>query len=160
MKIVGFKFGKDTVTVKYEEGGGTYTLVTGKEPRSELYGAAADIADETRDVMGFKFIVSFSALSIIAGEKESLAAIALEAGTALDETAEIKCPKIGRKKIIDLSAVGAPPLPGMDANTAVERYAKHENLNLAIDVFLKEAERFARDCGKGERGLFDGAAAE
>jgi hypothetical protein len=61
IKIEGWKFGRDTVTVKYENDGCLYTLVTAKEPRSELYKAASDIADETRRVMGFNFGASFSA---------------------------------------------------------------------------------------------------
>jgi hypothetical protein len=155
IKIIGWKFGVDNVTVKYERGGGMYTLKTLKEPRAELYKAAVDVANETCKVMGFEFNASFSALAVGNGEKGEAVTIILDAKTALGKAAELKCPQISRAKKIDVSAIGAPTLPGMDANTVVERYAKHENFNLTVDVFLKEAERFVRDCGQKERGLFD-----
>jgi hypothetical protein len=155
IRIISWKFGYGGVTVKYERGVGVYTLKTLKEPRSELYKAASDVADETREVMGFKFSASFSSLAIGAGEKGEAVTITLSAGTALGNAAELKCPQISRRKIIDVSAIGAPPLPGMDANTVIERYEDCENLNLTIENFLKTAEWFVRECGQKERGLFD-----
>ncbi|MDR1220351.1 MAG: hypothetical protein LBK73_12190 [Treponema sp.] len=155
IKIIGWKFGGDNITVKYERGVGMYTLKTLKEPRSELYKAAVDVANETLEVMEFKFSASLSVLAVGRDEEGEAVTITLYAGTALGKTAELKCPQISRRKIIDFLAIGAPPLPGVDANTAIERYADHETFNLTIDIFLNEAERFVRDCGKKERGLFD-----
>jgi hypothetical protein len=159
--VVGWKFGKDTVTVKYENNGCLYTLATAKEPRSALLEAASEIAVETRRVMGFRFGASFSALAINAGsgETKTTATVILDAETALGESAELKCPKISRAKKLDLSLVGEQTFPGMEAEAFIpERYADHETLNLTIDGFLTEAERFVRDCGKKERGLFDDEA--
>jgi hypothetical protein len=160
MNITAFKFGIEDVTVKYEDGCSAYTLKTEKDPESSLYSAASDIAEETRDVMGFQFPAAFSALTINSGEKVT-ATVTLDAATALREKAEVKCPKISRAKKLDPAAL-EPALPGIGANTIQFRYADHENLNLAIDVFLKEAEAFVKAVRKHEKepSLFDEAVTE
>ena len=159
MRITAWKFGKeDSVTVKYENKNGSYTLTTSEEPHKSLYSAATDIAKEAKEVLGFNFAVSFSALTINSGE-EPVATIILDMVTTLPQMAEIKCPKISRKKVLDISALDTS-LPGIEANTIPERYSKHINLNLAIDVFLKAAEVFVKSIPKHERGLFDEEAGE
>jgi hypothetical protein len=154
MIISMFKFGKnDTVTVKYGDNNSEYALTTGDDPGSSLYQAATDVAEEAKDVMGFTFTVSFSGLAINFG-KQTTATIILDAAAALDKTAEIKCPQISRKRVFCTEALD-PVLPGLDANTVPVRYAEHIELNLAIDVFLKEAAAFVKNKNKRPPELFD-----
>jgi hypothetical protein len=153
MKIAAWKFGKGNLTVKYETSDGLYALKTEDEPKESLYRAAAEIANETKSALGFNFGVSFSAIAISYGDNPN-AAIVLDTGTSIMKFAEVKCPKIGRKQHLDQEAE-MQTLPGMEANTIPLVYNNFVELNLAIDVFLKEAEAFILSRPKCEPTLFD-----
>jgi hypothetical protein len=153
MKITAWKFGKDDLTVKYETADGAYTLKTMDEPARTLYSAAADVVDKAKSALGFDFDVSFSAISVNYGGKPS-AAIVLDAKTSILKFAEVKCPKIDRRRHLDKDAE-TRTLSGMDANAIPLVYNRFVNLNLAIDVFLKEAEAFVLSRPKREPTLFD-----
>jgi hypothetical protein len=153
MKITAWKFGKDSVTVKYETSDGAYALKTADEPKEALYKAAAEVAREARDALGLIFEASFSAIAVSYGDNPS-AEIVLRAGTAIGESAEVKCPKIDRRRHIDLDAE-TRTLPGMDANEVPFVYNRFVELNLSIDVFLKEAEAFVLLIPSREPTLFD-----
>jgi hypothetical protein len=153
MKITAWKFGKDNLTVKYENSEGAYTLKTGEEPKESLYKAAVEVAEYTKAELGFNFDVSFSAINISYG-KNPTAAIVLNTVTSTGEIVEVKCPKINRKQHFDETAK-TQTLPGMDANTVCFVYNSFSELNLAIDVFLKEAEAFVLSKPKREPTLFD-----
>jgi hypothetical protein len=153
MKITAWKFGKGDFTVKYETSDGTYAIKTENEPEKRLYSAAAEVAAETKYALGFNFDGSFSAVSVSYGDNPN-AVIVLDTGTAIGETAEVKCPKIDRRQHLDPDAE-IQTLPGMDANTTPFVYNKFVELNLAIDVFLKEAEAFVLSKPRREPDLFD-----
>jgi hypothetical protein len=153
MKITAWKFGRGNLTVKYETSDGTYSLKTADEPKESLYTAAVEVANETKSALGFNFDVSFSAITISYGDNPN-AAIVLNKGTPIMEFAEVKCPKIDRRRHLDRDAE-IQTLPGMDANTIPFVYNNFVNLNLAIDVFLKEAEAFVLSRPKREPTLFD-----
>jgi hypothetical protein len=153
MKITAWKFGKDSITVKYETSDGAYTLKTEDNPSGSLYTAAAEIAYETKLALGFNFDVSFSAVAISYGDNPN-AAIVLTTGTSILKFADVKCPKIDRGQHLDQDA-DMQPLPGMDVNTIPLVYNNFVNLNLAIDVFLKEAEAFVLSKPEREPTLFD-----
>ena len=154
MRITAWKFGKDNLTVKYEIKDGAYTLKTADEPVESLYRAAAEVAIETRAALRFLFDASFSAITISYGSDKPNAAIVLTMGTLIRESAEVKCPKIDRRQHLDTNA-GMETLPGMDANTIPFVYNKFVELNLAIDVFLKEAEAFVLSRKQRQLALFD-----
>jgi hypothetical protein len=153
MKITAWKFGKGNLTVKYETSDGAYTLKTEDEPKESLYKAAVEVANETKSVLGFNFDVSFSAINISYGDNPN-AAIVLNTGTSILEFADIKCPKIDRRQHLDSDAE-TQTLPGMEANTIPFVYNNFVELNLAIDVFLKEAEAFVLSKPKREPTLFN-----
>jgi hypothetical protein len=153
MKITAWKFGKGNLTVKYETSDGAYTLKTEDEPKESLYKAAVEVANETKSALGFNFDVSFSAINISYGDNPN-AAIVLNTGTSILEFADVKCPKIDRRQHLDQDAE-MQTLPGMDANTIPLVYNNFVNLNLAIDIFLKEAEAFVLSRPKREPTLFD-----
>jgi hypothetical protein len=153
MTITAWKFGRGNLTVKYETSDGAYTLKTADEPKATLYNAAVEVAKETQIALSFVFDVSFSAITISYGDNPN-AAIVLNTGTSILEYAEVKCPKIDRSQHLDPDAE-IQTLPGMDANTVPFVYNNFINLNLAIDVFLKEAEAFVLSKPKREPTLFD-----
>jgi hypothetical protein len=153
MKITAWKFGNGNLTVKYETSDGAYTLKTEDDPKESLYKAAVEVANETKSALGFNFDVSFSAIAVNYGDNPN-AAIVLNTGTAIMEFADIKCPKIDRSQHLDREAE-IPALPGMNANTIPFIYNNFVELNLAIDVFLKEAEAFVLSRPKREPSLFD-----
>jgi hypothetical protein len=153
MKITAWKFGKNNLTVKYETPNGTYTLKTEDEPKGSLYAAALEIANETKSALGFNFDVSFLSITISYGDNLN-AAIVLNTGTSILKFAEVKCPKIDRSKHLDID-METQTLPGMDTNTIPLVYNKFVELNLTIDVFLKEAEAFVLSKPKREPTLFD-----
>jgi hypothetical protein len=153
MKITAWKFGKGNLTVKYETQDGAYTLKTEDEPKETLYNAAVAVAEETRAALGFIFEVSFSAITISYGDSPN-AAIVLNTGTTIKEFAEVKCPKIDRRQHLDTNAE-MQTLPGIDANKVPFVYNRFVELNLAVDVFLKEAEDFVLSKPKHEPTLFD-----
>jgi hypothetical protein len=93
-----------------------------------------------------------SAVAISCGDNPN-AAIVFGTGTSINEFAEVKCPKIDRSRRLDPFAE-MQTLPGMDANAPLV-YNKFAKLNLAIDVFLKEAEAFVLSLSKRDPGLFD-----
>ena len=70
------------------------------------------------------------------------------------EFAEIKCPKIDRRQHLDQDAE-IQTLPGMDANKTPLVYNRFVELNLAIDIFIKESEAFVLSRPKREPTLFD-----
>jgi hypothetical protein len=153
MKITAWKFGKGNLTVKYETSDGAYTLKTEDKLKESLFRAAAEVANETKSALGFNFDVSFSAITISYGDNPN-AAIVLNTGTSIMEFADVKCPKINRKKHLDQDA-DIQTLPGMDTNTTPFVYNSFIELNLTIDVFLKEAEAFLLSRPKREPTLFD-----
>jgi hypothetical protein len=153
MKITAWKFGNNNLTVKYETSDGTYTLKTEDEPERSLYAAALEVANETKSALGFNFDVSFLSITINYGDNPN-AAIVLNTGTSILEFAEVKCPKIDRSQCLDIDAE-TQTLPGMDANTIHLVYKNFVELNLTIDVFLKEAEAFVLSKPKREPTLFD-----
>jgi hypothetical protein len=153
MKITARKFGKGNLTVKYETQDGAYTLKTEDEPKEALYRAAAEVATETKAALGFLFDVSFSAITISYGDNPN-AAIVLNTGTSINEFADVKCPKINRRQHLGQDAE-IPTLPGMDANKTPFIYNRFVELNLAIDIFLKESEAFVLSKPKREPTLFD-----
>jgi hypothetical protein len=154
MKITVWKFGKGNLTVKYETLDGSYTLKTGDDPKESLYKAAVEIANKTKSALGFNFDVSFSAITISYGDNPN-AAIVLDTGTSILEFAEVKCPKIDRSRHLDQDAE-LQTLPGMEANKIPLVYNNFVELNLTIDVFLKEVEAFVLSKPKREPTLFDG----
>ena len=110
---------------------------------------------ETKSVMGFDFEVSLLSVELNTGD-EPCATVTLSTGTALTGTAEVKCPKIGRKKKLDLEAeMKHPVLPGMDANTVPWVYTCFPELNEVLDVFLEEAAAFVAAMPRREPELFD-----
>jgi hypothetical protein len=94
-----------------------------------------------------------TAIAISYGDNPN-AAIVLNTGTAIREFAEVKCPKIDRSRHLNPDAE-LQTLPGMDTNTIPFVYNHFVNLNLTIDVFLKEAEAFVLSRPKREPTLFD-----
>jgi hypothetical protein len=148
MKITAWKFGKGNLTVKYETSGGTYTLKTEDDPEESLYKAAVEVANETKSALGFNFDVSFSAITISYGDNPNVA-IVLNTGTSILEFADVKCPKIDRRQHLDQDAE-MQTLPGMDANTIPLVYNNFVELNLAVDIFFKEAEAFVLSKPKRE----------
>jgi hypothetical protein len=153
MKIIAWKFGKSNLTVKYETKEGSYTLKTEDEPDDALYDAAVEVAKKTRSALGFIFEVSFSAITISYGDEPN-AAIVLKTGTSIMDFAEVKCPKIDRRQHLDPDAE-IQTLPGMDVNTIPFVYNNFVELNLTIDIFLKEIEAFVLSKPKREPDLFD-----
>jgi hypothetical protein len=153
MKITAWKFGKSNLTVKYETPDGAYTLKTEGPPGDSLYDAATEIARETKLALGFAFDVSFLSVTIGYGDNPS-ATIVLKTKTSIIKFAEVKCPKIDRSLHLDPDAE-TQTLPGIDANTKPFVYTDFTELNLAIDVFLKEAEAFVLSRPKHEPALFD-----
>ena len=153
MKITAWKFGNDNVTVKYETQDGAYTLKTEDEPKESLYAAAVGVANETKSALGFNFDVSFSSITINNGDAPN-ARIVLDTRTSIMQFAEVKCPKIDRRQHLDQDAE-MPILPGMDANTSPFVYKRFVELNLAIDIFLKESEAFVLSRPKRKPTLFD-----
>jgi hypothetical protein len=63
----------------------------------------------------------------------------------LEETSELKTPKIDRRRVF------VHDEPNTELGT---RYLEHAELNLAIDVFLKEVEAFVKQQYEEEMPLF------